>query len=83
MNPRGHRGFTLVEVVLALAIFGLLSPTFGGTAENVKKFGKNWIIAAIGLGVTFVFLTSPSALPGTPDGMDFLGGFALTKRIRV
>lgn len=65
-------------LLLALAIFGLLSPTFGGTAENVKKFGKNWIIAAIGLGVTFVFVTSPSALPGTPDGMDFLGGFALT-----
>jgi His/Glu/Gln/Arg/opine family amino acid ABC transporter permease subunit len=68
----------LKTLLLALAIFGLLSPTFGGTVANVRKFGKNWIIAALALGVTFVFATSPSGLPGTPDGMDFLGGFALT-----
>ncbi len=65
-------------LLLALAIFGLLSPTFGGTVVKTRAFGKNWVIAALGIGVAFVFLTSPSALPGTPDGMDFLGGFALT-----
>jgi len=64
--------------VMALAVFGLLSPTFGGTDVNVRRLGRVWIITALALSVTFIFVSSPSALPGTPDGMDFLGGFALT-----
>ena len=71
-------GRFIKSLVITLAIFGLLSPTFGGTDVNVKRFGRVWIIAALSVGLVFMFASSPSSLPGTPNGMEFLGGFALT-----
>jgi general L-amino acid transport system permease protein len=63
-------------LLLALALFTLAAPTFGGEGEGNRKFQGAWVTTAIGLGLMVVIVDTVS-LVDVP-GSFFLGGLALT-----
>ncbi len=63
-------------LLLALALFTLAAPTFGGEGEGNRKFQGAWVMTAFGLGLMVVIVDTVS-LVDVP-GSFFLGGLALT-----
>lgn len=63
-------------LLLALALFALAAPTFGGEGASGRRFLTAWAITSIGLGLTIVIVDTVS-LVDVP-GAFFLGGLSLT-----
>lgn len=63
-------------LLLALALFALAAPTFGGGAEGNRKYVSAWIGTAIMIGLIVVIVDTDS-LVDVP-GSFFLGGLSLT-----
>jgi general L-amino acid transport system permease protein len=63
-------------LLLALALFALAAPTFGGEGSGGRRFLIAWSVTSIGLGLTVVIVDTVS-LVDVP-GSFFLGGLALT-----
>lgn len=63
-------------LLLALALFALAAPTFGGEGSTGRRFLTAWSVTSIGLGLTIVIVDTVS-LVDVP-GAFFLGGLSLT-----
>lgn len=82
------RPATVKMLLLVLAGFALLAPTFGGSSAKIRNVQWAWIAAVIGL-ILFARLGgSPTALlrPGSNvafKGGEFLGGLSLTVTLAI
>ena len=79
---------TIKWVVLMLAAFSLLSPTFGGSPAAVRSFQWVWVLSMFALLFFFRLGGSETALlrPGSTvpfAGGEFLGGLALTAVLAI